>query len=378
MNKATLYDKAKNGKIKVWMISVDKNTIITHHGYIDGKLTEKRKTIHKGKNIGKKNETTPEQQALFEMQSKVKLQQRKGYSFNLQEVRSGKQAPTYLPMLAKTYNGTLPDSCYAQPKLNGIRCVAVKQDYCVTLWSRTGKDLTGPLWDLARILNRTMTGDTIWDGELYVHGWDFSRITRAVKKESPDSYRIEFHVYDIPLCNTVRGDETKFALRNVWLSFGKKYIHEPRVKFIPAISISSEVEMKARHDLYVQDGYEGIILRDGDANYLWKHRGKELIKYKEFIDEEFPIIGYRAGTGVDEGTIIFKCHIGGRRNKCLPYNDPRSGYFDVRPRGTVSERRAMYSHGWRYVGEMLTVRYQERSIYDMPVFPVGISVRDYE
>jgi len=378
MNEATLYDKAKNGKVKVWMISVHANEIITHHGYLDGKLSEKRKTIHKGKNIGKKNETTPEQQALSEMQSKVKLQQRKGYTFNLDEVLNDVQAPSYLPMLAKTYSGTLPESCYVQPKLNGIRCVAVKDDYCVTLWSRTGKDLTGPLWDLARILNRKMSKNTIWDGELYKHGWDFNRITRAVKKESLDSYEIQYHVYDIPRNNSVDGDTVRFSLRNMWLTFAMQFIHDDRLEFIPATGISGEAAFKIKHNEYVRNGYEGIIARDGDAVYLWKHRGKELIKYKEFIDEEFPIIGYRAGTGVDDGTIIFKCHIGGRRDKGIKYNDPNSGYFDVRPKGTVSERSEMYLRGWRYVGKMLTVRYQERSTYDVPIFPVGIAVRDYE
>jgi DNA ligase-1 len=132
------------------------------------------------------------------------------------------------------------------------------------------------------------------------------------------------------------------------------------------------------HDEYVKQGYEGLILRDGDAPYLWKHRGKELLKYKEFIDEEFRIIGYRAGTGVDEGTIIFKCHTGGRRDKCLPYGANGSGYFDCRPKGTVEYRSAMYDTGWRFVGKMLTVRYQERTLYDVPKFPVGISIRDYE
>jgi ATP-dependent DNA ligase len=380
MKPIVLYDKAKNGKIKQWSIETKGDKIITKHGYIDGKMAEKSKVIHKGKNIGKSNETTPEKQAELEARSKVKLQRRKGYTEKLNDLIAGKVKVNYNPMLAKTYEpgkGMLPKNCYAQPKLDGIRCVAVKKDYCVRFWSRTGKEFL-VLWDLARELNHVMDNDTIWDGELYYHGWSFERITRAVKKECPDSYKIQYHVYDIPKTNGVAGDQTKFSVRNCWLEFAHKATINDRLKFYTAVPVSDETLAIILHDEYVRNGYEGLILRDGDAPYLWKHRGKELLKYKEFVDEEFRIIGYRSGSGVDEGTIIFKCHTGGRRDKCLQYNANGSGYFDVRPKGTVEHRRDMYAVGWRYVGKMLTVRYQERTLYDVPKFPVGITIRDYE
>ena len=69
----TLYGKASTGKIKMWSIKVTNEkgvgAIITTHGYLGGKLQENTRLVTVGKNIGKKNETTPVQQAVNEAQS---------------------------------------------------------------------------------------------------------------------------------------------------------------------------------------------------------------------------------------------------------------------------------------------------------------------
>ena len=78
----TLYGKSKTGKTQVWQIEVIKQgggpaaagggetaLIRVTYGYEDGKQVVNEKEITKGKNLGKKNETTPYEQALLEAQS---------------------------------------------------------------------------------------------------------------------------------------------------------------------------------------------------------------------------------------------------------------------------------------------------------------------
>ena len=38
----------------------------------------------------------------------------------------------------------------------------------------------------------------------------------------------------------------------------------------------------------------------------------------------------------------------------------------------------LYSDGKKYIGKMLSVRYQEMTDSNVPRFPVGIAIRDYE
>ena len=63
----TLQGEATSGKAKIWSIRVferhDGGVIETSHGYLGGKIQVNEKVISTGKNIGKKNETTPLQLA---------------------------------------------------------------------------------------------------------------------------------------------------------------------------------------------------------------------------------------------------------------------------------------------------------------------------
>ena len=74
MNFDILYSKSSTGKIIEWVIRVDQfqnhSDIITETGHVDGVKTKHIKQISKGKNIGKKNETTHFSQAVQEAQSK--------------------------------------------------------------------------------------------------------------------------------------------------------------------------------------------------------------------------------------------------------------------------------------------------------------------
>lgn len=77
-------------------------------------------TLVKGKNIGKKNETNPKDQAISEVNSDYMKKRDKGYTLEGETVQS-----LPLPMLAHEYKKrkhTLPGTVYLQPKLDG--CVS--------------------------------------------------------------------------------------------------------------------------------------------------------------------------------------------------------------------------------------------------------------
>ena len=65
----TLYGKDSKGNLRVWTIKIEGNAVTVEHGREDGKLTSKT-YYTKGKNLGRSNETTPEEQAELEAQAK--------------------------------------------------------------------------------------------------------------------------------------------------------------------------------------------------------------------------------------------------------------------------------------------------------------------
>jgi DNA ligase-1 len=124
--------------------------------------------------------------------------------------------------------------------------------------------------------------------------------------------------------------------------------------------------MREFHAEMVRAEYEGTIIRNAEGLYRCDYRSADLQKYKDFIDEEFEIIGGKEGIGKDEGAVTFIC--------LTEEGKP----FDCRPRGTYEQRQEWWKKLGSLLGKKLTVRYQTRSDDNIPIFPVGIAIRDYE
>lgn len=367
----TLYKKSSTGKIQQWEIIVEDNTYWTEHGYINHTITTGRPTTCQGKNIGRANETTPESQAYSEAESKWKKQLDKGYFDSLSKAQNN---IVVLPMLAHEYTKRGKDikmPCFVQPKLDGIRCLIIRREKEVILMSRKGKEFTR----LDHIRYSIEIEDwfqkhpnIILDGELYGHTLPFEKISGAVRREKlkPEDEHIEkdvrFNVYD---CINVDKPKEDFVMRYGRIEDHFAHNSHP-VALVKTEHLALRDHIQERHDKYVEQGYEGIMLRNADGHYALNKRSKDLQKYKNFQDSEYQIVGFEQGRGNAEGTVIWFC------------KTEDGKHFKVRPRGTDEQRREWYQNGINYIGKYLTVRYQELSADGVPRFPVGIAIRDYE
>src|SRR5687767_4828753 len=61
-----LYGKDKQGRLRVWKVWVVKNKVYKSYGLMGMKLTIAEPRTYKGVNIGRSNETTPNEQAMRE------------------------------------------------------------------------------------------------------------------------------------------------------------------------------------------------------------------------------------------------------------------------------------------------------------------------
>ena len=129
-----LYSKTSTGKINVWDLQVKTDNkmsyIYTYTGQEGGKITEYVKKVEKGKNIGKKNETTHLEQALSEAESAwQKKIDKNGYRENIEELDDAKKM---MPMCAQYFDKKAKyinfADAYVQPKLDGVRCILRKND----------------------------------------------------------------------------------------------------------------------------------------------------------------------------------------------------------------------------------------------------------
>ena len=371
----TLYDKAKTGKTKVWSVKVETRgsvaVILTSHGYIDGKIQILEREITMGKNIGKKNETTPLQQAICEAQSDWnKKTEREGYKTSIEaletisHISNNSAADADDEGTNSLTSSDIPRPMLAHPldqrKLDGVRCLAIsgKGPY-----SRNAL----PFENLGHIqadVNKLPKG-TILDGEVYSDTVKFQALVGLVKKKTlteedkPLISTLYLCVYDIIMPGTYA--ERKVALEDI---FAKNTFRHLRL--LPTVECASLEDVKRLHAEYVAEGYEGIILRNKAGVYNVGNRSVDLLKYKEFLDEEFTITGHTVGEGVEAGCVIWTCVT------------KEGASFSVRPRGTHEDRQTALATVSAQVGKKLTVRFQEWTEDKKPRFPVGLAIRDYE
>lgn len=360
-----LYHKAKGGDLRQWRVWTDGAWILTEYGQVGGQLQIAKKRAE-AKNVGRSNVTTPAEQAVMEAGSLHKHKLERKYSLTKTEA----QEELSLPMLAHKFAEKAAKVIYpahVQPKLDGVRCIASRDSSGnINLMSRQGKAYTVPhIQDqLAKWLPRDMT----LDGEIYVHGATCQTITSLVKSSDPKgkSYKpksaiLEYHVYDMPV---FEGDDSLSWFeregnlrRNLEISRSVLLIESDRVR--------AENEVWNAHGRYIQEGFEGAILRLYSGLYLWGYRSSELLKVKEFQDDEFKVVGAEQGVGKMAGCVIFTCR-----------NNLTSDTFQCTMKVPMAVRKAMWEKRSQYIGHMLTVRFFDRTEDKIPRFPVGIVFRD--
>jgi ATP-dependent DNA ligase len=279
-----------------------------------------------------------------------------------------------LPMLAKTYEPSTAKKkrndivfpCFVQPKLDGLRCIMYLHDGEIIAQSRAG----GHFKSIEQITNSLRPffkshPEVVLDGELYTKEIPFEVLAGIIKKKkitADDSVILEtitYNVYDIV-------DLT--APLHARILFLREYFESgqyPRIKFVDTFMANTLADFRTYFREFVdKGGYEGIMLRNISGLYITNYRSDDLQKYKEFMEEEFRIIGFAEGDGHDKGTVKWICET----------SDGKS--FTVRPRGTVAYRKELFRNGSAYVGKLLTVIFQEYTEEGKPRFPVGKAVRD--
>lgn len=369
MEKHVLFSLNSNGSIQQWAISVQGNVITKEYGQVGGAIQVTKDTINKGKNIGKANSTTPETQALAEAQAQWEKKLKSGYCKTEAEARQGKVDKEFVvggisPMLAhklRDHESKLVYPCFSQPKLDGHRCVCIVNNGVCTLWSRTRKPITS-VPHIIKIMELTFPKQSIiLDGELYNHAYknSFEEITSFIRQQTPkDGHEVvEYHVYDL-INNILTFEERIAELHNI------KFVSSKIVK-VETRKVNNVEELMNYFTKDLETGYEGSMARN--AKSLYKHgRSYDLQKIKSFDDAEFEIIGVERGRGrmVDCG--IFLCKTKG------------GNQFNCKMEGSLDVLKTYLSNPERVVGKMLTVRYQGITNGEVPRFPIGVCVRDYE
>ena len=389
----TLYKIDSQGRLREWTMNVDGNKFYAIKGLVEGKKTQDKPTTATPKNVGRSNETTATAQARFEAQAKWQKKIDSGYAVSEEDAKVKK---FFEPMLALSYDDRKNEivyPVYAQPKLDGIRCIVRQENDEIVGRTRNGKIIECIPHILDSLKGFFMAyPKAILDGELYNHEYkeDFNKITSLVRKQKPvrsaketdkafakkeakwqeslieSADKIQYWVYDMPKLNDVINEKTLFDFRMTELK-DKLITRKDCIVIVETNEVYSEGNLDNLYGQYLEQGYEGQMIRN-DVGYDANKRSKNLLKRKDFMDAEYKVIDIDEGNGNRSGTA----------KHLVCYCEKTKQQFNSNIKGSFDYLKEIYDNRKEYIGKFATIKFFQLTPDGIPRFPYAIAFRDYE
>lgn len=377
-----IYKIDKKGKTRVWNVVVEGDTYTVSTG-IQGMGQTHNPTKCIGKNIGKKNETTPEQQAIKEATSKrTKQIDRQGYVEDLKDFGqnfSVQLASNYVKTPAKCKKNATENMWY-QWKLDGLK--GYYEDG--KMISRKGVEYEKVsqylLDELAHMKNYLIKYcgmvNPVIDGELFINNrfWleDLNSVIKGGEtlsgnnkdgksfvKIGPDDVTLHIcNIYDETTKDMTYGDIIPI-LNDALFKNEYERLHLCVSKPFYFAQIEDYMdESEDRND-------EGIVIymdtcyKEGKHDGLWKVKRMEDAEWVITDTKETKTLTEKDGTKVKQFQHV-----------CVTESGEE---FAVRMEGTNAHRESIGTG--KDIGKLLKIRYQGLYKTGKPQFPVGVTTR---
>lgn len=134
------------------------------------------------------------------------------------------------------------------------------------------------------------------------------------------------------------------------------------IKLVETFEINSKDELMKFHKQFVEEGYEGSMIRHSEEGYDVNKRSSSLLKFKDFQDIACTIVGVEPSEKrPDQGSFI--CAL----------EDGRT--FGCGMRFSHEERKDVINNPQNYIGQTAEIRFFEYTDEGLPRFPVCVGLR---
>lgn len=423
-----LYKRDATGNIIHWRCEIKKirencnNHIVLAYYY--GRLNSTVSVSYSDRIVAKSKKTNMAQ-AEFEMNSIFERHRKKGYKslkdlgiFNTSDFKDSASLYNLINLKLPKYNtdanncakpmkaqkfaiGKFEYPCIIQPKINGVRAIIMLEEFVPTdLFSTEGfirknkyyktviKTKEGLEYNIPHIKNLFNElynkfpeySNIIFDGEIYIRNEKVTSIGGAARNiKNPLHKKLQFVNFDLSIPDISNKDRDVLRFK-IWEDFNDTNVF---VNLNPQgdklwdnfkiIVLNSDVCWDDNQALkYMQEsinnGFEGAIIRNNNAEYKFGSRPATMMKLKKFDDAEFKCVGINHFGNPDDGvgfsvTLTLK-------------NDINDLTFDCTLMGTVNERLEVLSNP--PIGKIVTVKFYERTKNGLPFHANIVGIRDYE
>jgi len=199
--------------------------------------------------------------------------------------------------------------CLVQKKLDGVRTIALvePQENSVTYYSRNGKQFMNFNCFDKELLQLSYKEPKMFDGEVIgPRGDDFRGIMQQCRRKyDVEPNGLNFNVFDwMPIHHFTRQVATLLQRdrTDCLVELSEKRDIQQRVFVIEGQLCNNEEELMAYYDQCVNEGYEGVIIKDLDGEYEFK-RSVSWIKMKPNETVDLKVIEIQEGRGKYEGLL---------------------------------------------------------------------------
>ncbi len=266
---------------------------------------------------------------------------------------------------------------FASPKLDGIRCVML-DGKAVT---RNLKPIPNNFIRKFLEANHLLDG---FDGEIMIKSGDFNSVQSAVMSEDgePNFY---YAVFD-----SHKDNNLQYSLRLDNLSATIKTINDLRIREVQQFIVSNKAELLELEKEVLEDGYEGLILRNASTTYKYGRstlNEAKLLKLKRFEDDEATVLNVEP---LYENNNTATTNKLGRTERSSHKQNmvaqPTAGSllvvldsgkeFSIGTGMDDATRQDIWDKRTQLIGKKVKFKYQELSADGIPRFPVYIGFRN--
>lgn len=178
-----------------------------------------------------------------------------------------------------------------QPKLDGLRCIAIKEFGKVTMYTRNGTILETAPKIKAYLESFEPFKSGVLDGELMAEDWNESASIVMSKKNSKDDSKLKFHVFDFVALEewkNLNGVLSQALRRDVLLKIFANC--DQLISVVDEYYVENESQLREAYANCLSFGYEGVMLKSRDDSYIFK-RSLSILKLKPVSTWEGTVVG---------------------------------------------------------------------------------------
>lgn len=211
---------------------------------------------------------------------------------------------TYKPDLGKiTVDDALSYPVFVEPKLDGLRLIAIKENGVVTLHTRNG-NIVDTLSTIKGLLESASYDNVVIDGEAMGSDWNESTSIMMSHKHHKSDETLVFYAFDAVTIDEWRSHngQAPFKHRKRLLQSIVDHIGCEQVRSVDGSIVVNEDELMSEYKRSLDNKYEGVMIKDPEAPYQFK-RSDSILKMKPTMTFEGTIVDTfkgRTGTRLED------------------------------------------------------------------------------